>query len=1447
MKAETVKRLAILIAVLSLIGGTGFYAHEVQIQKSARAEVQIADAAAAKGEFAKAQELYRLHLEVFPDDVDISIKYAGAILKANNLASPQGRAIGIYNRILRRMPGRDDVRRLLVQSKIDMGLFNSHPREDDGADSDVERLLKNFPHEGNLWFLNGRCQEEAIPLGKASDTAVKEAVEKVDQSYQKAIEYKAPQRIEAFRRRASLLRNRLDKPDEADRVIEAMVKASPDSYRVYLERGRYRLSLEAKNEDPPSRQSRLSKARTDFEQAKTLASREPEVYLELAQVAENESRYDDARQILEEGQKYVPESAAFYDKLVAIYRREQKIDEAVQILEDGLPKIEPARERVRLRVLLAELLARNGSTGKLLLQIEELTKAGLPSAQVDYLRACYYINMRDFVEARRLLTSIQRQAIRSASEFKSGINLLLAECYGHLGEPEKQRDAYLRAHGAASQDDPKARRKWIDYLVNQGKTEEAIKEYRTIVDQSPEVRLSFAQLLIARNELLPESQRDWSEVDRLINDAKKAAPESVEPVILEAECLALQGKSAVAQEKLKKEQGRNPNNVDLRIARAWLWRKEKGPEVAKALMDLAQNIEVFTKQEDRHRLLDALANELIRQQDLEGATRLRSQLAEQEPKNMQVHLNLLDLVFQLGRKNEIETTIKQIEKIEGDSGSNGPFCRARYLSWQASQPDTAPKTREDLRTRARLALNELKSRRPGWSRIPIALALLDEQELDQRGLKGEEKQAKEKSIIGNYLEAIQLGERSLPVLRRALLLLINNDRGAEALELLNRFPAESRLAGDLERQVGQLALNKGDFQSAERIARKAIEARPDVFSERLGLVSILLQARHQADAEAELLKAVDLSKTDPDRWVALVEFMVIIKQPEKAEKAIREAQANLPPLLAPLALARCCELAGKDRTNEVAAKWNGEAKEWYKKAEDAHPDDLSIKRSLTQFLLDTNQTAEAENRLKAMSKQGTAPEKAWAKYNLAKVYASGTDKERLRKALHLFEPNDRPAPIGQEGKALEDSDDLRVLARVLEAQKTVLQRKRAIEILESLADKNLAKPEDRLLLAELWELSGDWPKAREKYRELNAKTKILPDLEILSRRPDYLGRFIDRLLQNHKSGDEQNLIEAQELVDEIRQLKPDALTTLVYQVKISKARKQLDKAVELVRTFANRPNTTLQELEILASLAEQLDQFDLTEQLLKRREANPDDLRGKVLTAAFLGRHDRTKNALDICEPLWANPRNNKVVATLCIEILFGPSSPHSPDAVQLDRVSKWFETALVQAQAQNEPSTTSLLLAGLGNIRERQGRYPDAEVLYDRAIKQDDRDAVAYNNLAWLTALSDKNPPKALEYINRALALVPDHPEFLDTRGIAYLTAGDIPRAMSDLTKAVEIKPAPAKLFHLAQAHLAAKDKEKAKQYLNEARTKNGLTATDLHALERPAYEKMLNELGTP
>ena len=411
-------------------------------------------------------------------------------------------------------------------------------------------------------------------------------------------------------------------------------------------------------------------------------------------------------------------------------------------------------------------------------------------------------------------------------------------------------------------------------------------------------------------------------------------------------------------------------------------------------------------------------------------------------------------------------------------------------------------------------------------------------------------------------------------------------------------------------------------------------------------------------------------------------------------------------------------------------------------------------------------------------------------------------------------------------------------------QKTVVQRKRAIEILESLTDQNLVNSEDRFLLAHLYDLIGDWPKARQKYDELDLRTRNLRDLETINRRPLYLAQFTRSLLQHYKPGDEQDLTKAQELIDAIKQLQPNVLGALVLQVEIHRIRKEIDKATNLIQVFADRSNSNPQVLEVLADLAEKMERFELAEGLY-RRIAGSGDARGKLLLAAFLGRRDRVKDALDICEPLWTSIRDVEVLGVTCINILFGSSDhPRTPEPAQINRVVGWFDRAIALAPNQQRPN--SWLLIGLGNLYEKQGRYSEAQKLYLVAA-EGDPNGIAYNNLAWLASQKDGKFKEALDYANRAVARKPDQPDFLDTRGMIYLAAGNRELALDDLQKAVANDPlSPSKHYHLAQAFLANSDKEKARQSLETAKSK-GFTPNGLDALEQPSYPNFLKGLESP
>ncbi|MGO9469895.1 MAG: tetratricopeptide repeat protein [Isosphaeraceae bacterium] len=1479
MTAKTIKRLAMLIIILGLIGGAAFWAQRYQLTKMAASVAARAKLAEKTGNLSEAEWLYQQHLEVVPDDTDTAIQYADMIGKSDNVIKQQ-EAIGLYSNVLKRYGGLTDVRRKRMDLQYRLKNFPA-------ARTDLAILLpmdKDDPElqftkaDGEVLFKMGRCCEAEGDDDKAA------------RYYRAAINNHAMQQLEAYQRLAGLLRKKPGHEKEADQLIEKMVNSDRGNYQVYMERGRYR-SLQAQSETEPHRSQLLANARQDFQKAAGLAPDVPEIVLELAQaVAADKSGRSAARQILENGLNAAPKSVELYQALANIELEAGQADKAIAVLERGL---EAQPESLQLHLVLAEILAQRGSAGKLLLHIEELKKLGCSLRYVQYLTAYYHAILHQYQKAQQLLVPLLAET-GQRSNLTVQVNLLLARCYRQLGETQMEQDAYGRAL-IANSGNVGAKLGYINAQIQQGDLEGAIEGYRELLGRVPEARTSLARLLIARNRQQPAAGRDWDEVESQVNEATKVGPESVSLVIVRADLILARDPTKVAEARaiLREARKRFPKDksvelwtteariiselgeaqtnpidkqkkvdealtlldeaqeqvgdqVELRLQRARLWVTKMGPQVVPALIELAQNIQAFSK-EDRRKLLYGLAGELVRQQNLKGADRLWSQLAEDDPDDIRLRSILADLAIQLGNKDEIEKNIAQIKRIEGDEGIQSRYWQVRYLIWQINQVGD-PKTRRELRTKARASLTELRARRPDWSVIPRTLAELDEDELGQGNLDEQQKQAKLESIVNSYIEAINLGQRDSIIVRHVVELLFAQGRGSEALALFNRIPVALQLAGDLGHKVAQVAIDHRDFQRAAEIARKTMTANPGSFNDCLWLVRILHDGGFEAEAEKELKNAVGLSKDDPNRWIALVQwYAVLTKQPEKAEQAIQEAEKNLPRAKAPRTLAQCCELMAQayEAVHHEAAKvkWYSVAEKWYEKDRVAQPDDLPATRRLTDFFIRTKQLEKVNSLLNAVLKNASGKNSdmtVWARRTLALTLASGTDPKRLKEALSLVEPRDQPTPTG--AKAKEDPEDLRILTRVLELQGTPEHRARAVKLLQSLVTQNLATAEDRFRLARLMDTAGDWPGAREVYHELIARTDNVRDLETLNRRSIYLLQFASALFRHHRAGDNQDLAEVHDLIGKLKRLQPDTLEVLALEVESHRLQNQLDKVDELLQNFANRPNLTPGAHGKLAEMAEQVGRFELAEKLYRGLVNRwPDLPQGKMALIAFLGRRGRVKDALDLCEPLWKAARDPEVVARLSFGVLFAVSNskaPNSKDPAQVSRVANWLE----QAVAKNPKSTTMLL--GLGNLREQQQRYPDAEDLYKRAIASGDRGGVSHNNLAWLLALKDRNGTAALEYINQAIGLKGRMPDFLDTRGIIYLTAGDKQRAIQDLEAAVAGDPAPDKLFHLAQAYLEIHDKEKAKQNLEKAKSK-GLVPSKLHPLEVPAYGKVVTELG--
>ena len=138
--------------------------------------------------------------------------------------------------------------------------------------SEAERA-KTSPDDADLMLMRGQCS-----AAKNEDEDARSGT--------KGDRLQAPRRIEAYQRLATLLRDRLKRPQDAEKAIEKMVKSDPENYHVYLARGHFRLSTPV----PSQRDSLVAAAKQDFQKALELSSSAPDVYLEMANAEKTVSR-----------------------------------------------------------------------------------------------------------------------------------------------------------------------------------------------------------------------------------------------------------------------------------------------------------------------------------------------------------------------------------------------------------------------------------------------------------------------------------------------------------------------------------------------------------------------------------------------------------------------------------------------------------------------------------------------------------------------------------------------------------------------------------------------------------------------------------------------------------------------------------------------------------------------------------------------------------------------------------------------------------------------------------------------------------------------------------------------------------------------------------------------------------------------------------------------------
>jgi putative PEP-CTERM system TPR-repeat lipoprotein len=130
-------------------------------------------------------------------------------------------------------------------------------------------------------------------------------------------------------------------------------------------------------------------------------------------------------------------------------------------------------------------------------------------------------------------------------------------------------------------------------------------------------------------------------------------------------------------------------------------------------------------------------------------------------------------------------------------------------------------------------------------------------------------------------------------------------------------------------------------------------------------------------------------------------------------------------------------------------------------------------------------------------------------------------------------------------------------------------------------------------------------------------------------------------------------------------------------------------------------------------------------------------------------------------------------------------------------------------------PKDASFLLY-LGESAISRKDYSNAEKIYTAVVKLQANNAIAYNNLAWVSAKLNKE--SAMGFAEKANALAPNQPAFMDTLAMLLSDRGDYAKALDLQVKALALQPQNA-LFklNLAKIYVKGGKKDLARKELDE------------------------------
>ena len=1179
-----------------------------------------------------------------------------------------------------------------------------------------------------------------------------------------------------------------------------------------------------------------------------------------------------------------------YMVLADVKNRLGNREEAMGVLRQGLEAARGTGDYAGILFKLTNVYATNGQFSEAEQGVKELREIRLPPlntpfppARLEFLDASLALMKGDWKTAMPILVDILPK-LHDDPDSQKMAYIYLGQCCQQQNDFERQ----IVAYSEAVKIDPylvPARRGLAEIYAGRGNLAAAAEQYGMLLKgprADAETSLSLARIWIMMRRREDPEKRDWEPVDKLLDRIEQQTKLTPDLAVLKSEVLLAKDRPEEARTLLEQGVAKFPENTQLWLAlinmakyqagketdpteKEKRWKQasdytdraekslgdqvvlrtvrgscavlRKDPQAIELLQRLGQNVTKM-KDAEKARLWNALATLAVEANDLSLARFYYRLVAEQEPKNIPIRLLLCDLdlrVFEKGRTPDLQELDKRLDEIEQLDG-RGPFwLYGKAVRTLLQSNNQAPQ----LLSEARSYLQSALELRKDWSAPTVLTGKICE-------LQNEPDQALEFYIRAIY----RMGERDNDVIRRTVQLLLPRGRMEEARQLfdyLEKLP--SPLLDQMNQEYTYLQVFTGGIAEAEKEVENSVAANSKNYQDyfRQGQMYGHLAARLKSQAQSAdrnpkpgpemirmaqravnaLLTACRLNPQADEVWIALVQLLVDVGQPDKARPLIAAGEASLKGDQAPITLAICCELLNE--TEKAQAKYEAAVK--------AAPQNSRVLRRAAAFYLKSGKLDAAETLLKqivALQTPATLTDACWARRNLAVILKGRGDFAHLCQGMELIEEN-------LHSKAASTDDKrMKVLLLRLDPRKEKMDE--AIRVSEDLVQSADAASDDYFELAKLYLKKGDWTSYEDRMHSALGAQKGVMQLgcvifyiqSLLERKQlADIDKWLQILERNEKDGGAANLFDTVRLRAEYEYLRGD------YKA-----------AGNLAMAFLDNPNAHPQDRgQQLLLVAKTMETFgnwaraegkpDLAGGFTERADTLFASLRSKrvsatgdLLFAAYLARQKRIRECLDVLEQCGDQcpPDDLAQAAVLVIRTRAASDAQYG----QLEKI------LVAAANKANHPVPLSL---ALGELHARQGQYEKSIADYREALAKEPRCYPAMNDLGVGLAWSGQAPDEALRLINDALAICGPLAEVLDSRAMVYLARHEPEKALEDLAAAIRDDGAAEHYFHQAQAYLLAGRKAEASAAFAAA-MKKGLAPENLDPREVPDYKRLKAEL---